>query len=197
MAYDKSPDLWLGAGYSLAANAISLTTADGSLNTLGECTVVIATDVFTVGTVHNLKIGDIVQFTTTGTLPAGTSVLTDYYVLTVPSTTTLTISSTVDGGVLDITDTGSGTHSINSQQALVELTDAEANATTGDIRKIMFAICQKMYESWNNTETADRPTRVVISKSSSQNVTTGIDTNTYRFTFYNSITAQDVADEPS
>jgi len=78
-----------------------------------------------------------------------------------------------------------------------ELTAAEADATTGDIRKILYALCEKFYDSWNNTVTADRPTRMTIYKSSSPNVSTGITTHTYQFRFENAVSAQDVADEPA
>jgi hypothetical protein len=85
-----------------------------SLMTLGICTVVAATDVITVSAAHGLVVGDRVRFSNSGgALPAGISAATDYYVLTVPLTTTLTISATPGGSVLDITGTGTGTHSIH------------------------------------------------------------------------------------
>lgn len=75
-------------------------------------TAVAATDVITSTSAHGLAVGDRVRFTTTTTLPAGLSPATDYYVLTVPSTTTLTVSASDGGSVIDITDTGTGTHSM-------------------------------------------------------------------------------------
>jgi len=76
-----------------------------------------------------------------------------------------------------------------------ELTAAEADAVTGDARKIWFAICEQAYASWLATAAADRPEKMVMYKSSSTNVSTGITTHTYQFRFQNEVSAQDVADE--
>lgn len=81
---------------------------------LGTFTAVAATNVITVSAAHGKAIGDRLRFTSTVTLPGGMSVDTDYFVLTVPSSTTMTISATVGGAVLDITDTGTGTHTIKA-----------------------------------------------------------------------------------
>jgi hypothetical protein len=76
-----------------------------------------------------------------------------------------------------------------------ELTAAEADGATGDIRKIMFAVAHKFYDAWNDTAVADRPNRMTLSKSISTNVTTGIATNTFTFRFENESTGSEVADE--
>ncbi len=76
-----------------------------------------------------------------------------------------------------------------------ELTAAEADGTTGDIRKIVFAIIEKLYQAYNATATADRPTKWTMSKSSSVNTTTGILTNTYSITILTAIATQDVPAE--
>lgn len=60
---------------------------------------------------HNLAVNDVVQFTTTGTLPAGISLATDYYIKT-SSTGSVTVSATLGGATLNITDAGTGTHTI-------------------------------------------------------------------------------------
>lgn len=82
---------------SLADRSIGAFTADAT------------TDVITVGSGHGLTVGRIVRFTTTTTLPAGLSADTDYYVLTVTSAT-ITVSAYPNGTAVDITDTGTGTH---------------------------------------------------------------------------------------
>lgn len=82
--------------------------------TLGTFTAVAATNVITVSAAHGLNIGDRVRVSSATTLPAGLAADTDYFVLTVPSTTTLTVSATLGGSVLDITDTGTGVHTIVS-----------------------------------------------------------------------------------
>ena len=76
-----------------------------------------------------------------------------------------------------------------------EMTAAEADATTGDIRKILYAICERCWSVWNALATADRATKMTLSKTSSTNSTTGLTTHQYVFTFVNAVTAQDVAPE--
>ncbi len=61
-------------------------------------------------TAHGLVVGDLLQFTTTTTLPAGLSLATNYYVIEVISANTFKVSATVDGPTVDVTDTGTGTH---------------------------------------------------------------------------------------
>lgn len=75
-------------------------------------------DLLTAASAHGLEVGDRVVFTTSDTLPAGLSTATDYYVLTVPSTTTFTVSASDGGSVVDITDTGTGTHGFTIVNAL-------------------------------------------------------------------------------
>lgn len=55
---------------------------------------------------------DIVRFTTTGTLPAGLDLNTSYYVrnFTAGTPPKFQVSLTLGGAVIDITNTGSGTH---------------------------------------------------------------------------------------
>lgn len=196
MAFDKTPQQWLGLGYSLSGSAISLDTMTSGLATIGTVTATAATDVLEVSTTHYLKVGDRVQFTTTGTLPAGLSASTDYYVITVPSATTLTVSTTNGGTVTDITDTGTGTHSIQRYPSLVELTDAEANASTGDVRKMFYAMAEALYQSYNRTDRDDRPEQMSVFKGISPDVSNGTETVTYtlRFTTEGS---REVADEPA
>lgn len=81
MAFNPAPSAWLGAGYSLAANAITLNTADA------------ATDA-----------------------------------------------------------------------TLLELTDVEANATTGDIRAVFHGLSEGMFAAWLAQATADRPQQVSITR---------------------------------
>jgi len=76
-----------------------------------------------------------------------------------------------------------------------ELTSAEANATTGDIRKIVYAVIEQLYQKFQATTAADRPNRMSISRSS----TVGAD-NTVNHTYVLSLTLSaagglDVADE--
>lgn len=86
---------------------------------LGTFTTVFATNVITVSAAHGLAVGDRVRVTTSAAdLPDAMVIDTDYYVLTVPSATTLTVSATVGGSVLNILDDGTGTHSIYAYEGI-------------------------------------------------------------------------------
>ena len=78
-----------------------------------------------------------------------------------------------------------------------ELTAAEADGATGDIRQIVWALMTKLYTAWVATPSADRPTKWTCSKSVSQNTTTGEVTNTFTFVLKTTIETQNVSAEPS
>lgn len=88
----------------------------GTTATFGEAAVNDTTDVITVDTYLNFKVGDPVKFSIvntetgaagTGTLPAGLSAGTTYYVIGyTASTGALTVSGTLGGGSVAITDNG-------------------------------------------------------------------------------------------
>jgi len=88
-------------------------------------TVNTTTNVITTNPAHGLtdvNPNAIVRFTTTGTLPTGLLVDTDYYVLTTPSTTTLTVSLANEASIVNITTTGSGTHYLNAASVTINNT---------------------------------------------------------------------------
>jgi hypothetical protein len=102
--------------------AVTTTTAQSTTNTLSQ------TDTFTAETSDlctftstanipsNLLVGTRVRCTTSGTLPAGLSTGTDYYYIRVSDSTFKLASSyanAIAGTAVDITDTGSGTHTLN------------------------------------------------------------------------------------
>jgi hypothetical protein len=78
-----------------------------------------------------------------------------------------------------------------------ELTAAEADGTTGDIRKVVFAVLAKLYAVWAATDAANRPTKMLLYKSATQDVDTGKLTTVFTAQFETDITAQEVADEPA
>lgn len=83
-------------GYTANANIVKAGVGFGSV------TLTVATDLVTYQTPHNLNVGDKVSFgtiTTTGGIVANTV----YYVKTVPSSTTVTLSATLNGATLDFT----------------------------------------------------------------------------------------------
>jgi hypothetical protein len=68
------------------------------------------TDIITAAN-HGLISGSRVRFSSSGTLPAGLTAGTDYYLRDVTADT-FKVSTTVGGAAVDITDTGSGTHTL-------------------------------------------------------------------------------------
>ena len=64
------------------------------------------------------------------------------------------------------------------------ITDAEADATTGDSRRILFGLLQDMYARFNAIDAADRPGKMQFLRSTSVNDVTqqGVVTFTIRFT---------------
>ncbi|MFZ4394157.1 MAG: hypothetical protein ACOYOU_00865 [Kiritimatiellia bacterium] len=67
--------------------------------------------------------------------------------------------------------------------SLPQLTAAEADAATGDIRKIVFALVDKMQAAYAALASADRPTKVTITRATSVDDTTGKIRRTYSFEF--------------
>jgi hypothetical protein len=64
--------------------------------------------------------------------------------------------------------------------SLPELTAAEADATTGDNRKVLHAFMERFFAWYNGLATADKPTQLSVSRSSSPpNQTTGYITRTF------------------
>lgn len=77
---------------------------------LNQFTVDAVTNIITnINGTHALKNGDIVYFTTSGTLPAPLSEVLTYYVIS-STNTTFKVSLTLGGSEVDITTAGSGIH---------------------------------------------------------------------------------------
>lgn len=89
------------------------------------------------------------------------------------------------------------TNDAASNKTLTELTDAEAAASTGDVRKVIFAICEQLFYKYNSIAVADRPTKLSITKSASLNSATKEIANTYTIRITTSVVTQEVADEPA
>jgi uncharacterized phiE125 gp8 family phage protein len=80
-------------------------------------TVVAATNVFTIkgGMWSTMAVDDVVRLSNSGgVLPSPLVPDTDYYIQSLPTTTTFTLSETAGGAAIDITDTGTGTHYIGA-----------------------------------------------------------------------------------
>ena len=54
---------------------------------------------------HNLDVGDVIRFTTTGTLPLGLALSTNYYVVATPANNSFFVSRTEGGTPIDFCDT--------------------------------------------------------------------------------------------
>lgn len=84
----------------------------------------------------------------------------------------------------------------DGNNTLPMLTDADADADTGDIRTVIFAIIDACMRAWEATAPEDRPVRMGIGHAAR---TVGIDTaHSYRFDF-NTVapdSGEVLADEP-
>ena len=106
-------DVTLGDSFTLHA-ILRNGTSGGTPVTTAIGAVTAATSDLITRTAHGLAIGDRVRFTTTTTLPAGLSLLTDYYVIASGLTANdFKVSTTNGGSAVDITDTGTGTHTVS------------------------------------------------------------------------------------
>ena len=94
-----------------SGGAVINTTTAGS----GTHSVDLATPTAGVITVtaHGLSVGQSLVFTTTGTLPSPLTQGATYYVQSVPTANTFTVSATSGGAAINTTSAGSGTHSVN------------------------------------------------------------------------------------
>lgn len=78
-------------------------------------TITVNVDNTITSNAHGLELGDLVTFTTTTTLPAGLTVGVVYFVIAGGLTAnTFKVSTTYAGTEVDITDTGTGTHTFAS-----------------------------------------------------------------------------------
>jgi hypothetical protein len=68
-------------------------------------------------TAHNLQINQPVVLSTTGALPTGFVAGTTYYVSTIPTANTLTLSATEDGTAINTSGAQSGTHTATATSA--------------------------------------------------------------------------------
>ncbi len=94
-------------------SSVTTTTAQNTLNAV-TFTANAGTDIITYATVDPTTFTK-VRFTTSGTLPAGLNLNTDYWLIRQSSTTATVASSFANataGTIVDITDTGSGTHTM-------------------------------------------------------------------------------------
>lgn len=113
LTWTTAAEIVLPLGPALNFHRMQLTVARSAEAVLGTCTANAGTELITVSAAHGLIVGDVVRFSSTTTPPAGLVAATDYYVIASGFTTTaLKVSATPGGSAVNITDTGTGTHSI-------------------------------------------------------------------------------------
>lgn len=102
--------------HGLSKELILRASTLGNIGTsVGTFTANAGTDVLTI-TAHGLPVNDIFHVTTSAAdLPLGLAIDTPYYVKTVPTSDTLTLSATRGGTTLDIQDAGTGTHTLHNK----------------------------------------------------------------------------------
>lgn len=81
--------------------------------------------------------------------------------------------------------------------ALPGLSAAEAHASTGDIRKVLRALCAAIYDNWISEAAADRPARMSIARNTSVDESSDSTTRTYQMRFNVAVAEEEVVDEPS
>ena len=92
------------------------------------------------------------------------------------------------------------TNDADANRLLTELTDAEADETTGDFRKLLFGILDGLYTQFTTKNAtlapADRSQRVTFTRSSSVNEATGLINRSYNISIQLEAASVDVANEP-
>lgn len=84
----------------------------------GTATITIASPAVVTQTNHGLQISAPVSFSTTGALPTGITAGVTYFVLTVPTVNTYTISASQGGAAINTTGSQSGVHTATSNPIL-------------------------------------------------------------------------------
>lgn len=98
---------------SFANTGAAFLAVAGTKSTIGTATMTIASPCVVSFTSHGLVAGDIIQFTTTGALPTGLAVSTNYYVISAGLTTNaFELSLTLGGSAINTTGSQSGIHTL-------------------------------------------------------------------------------------
>lgn len=80
--------------------------------------------------------------------------------------------------------------------ALPGLSSAEADASTGDIRKVARAIIAALHAAYIDEAEADRPTQMQLSRYTNVDENNNTTTRTYQARFNVAVAAEEVVDEP-
>lgn len=76
-----------------------------------------------------------------------------------------------------------------------ETNATECDGTTGDIRKVLYAICHQLYAYWAAQASTDLPTKMTIAYNAYVDSTTNVSTKTYTLQFKTTPTGEEVTSE--
>lgn len=135
---DNIDETYLNASANVAEEFVTTTAINDSVVSV-DATSDIITLTGTNGKL-NFQTGDRVKVTTSNTLPAGLSTLTNYFVIPYQRKTTpriklaSSLANALAGTAIDLTDSGTGTHSVNKNAEPRYFGGGviETNETTGD-----------------------------------------------------------------
>ncbi len=77
---------------------------------------------------------------------------------------------------------GFNTDTAGSNKLLLQLTDALADPTTGDIRSVAMAMSEALFQSWQAQVSADRPTKMTLARAVTGSASSVVFTYTFKFT---------------
>jgi len=100
----------------------------------------------------------------------------------------------VDGGS-DVPGTGSDKYLLIPRTSIPQLDVADCDEEDGDIRKVVFALCEMIYQVYAAMATADRPTKWASYRSPGTPDDDGIRTPTYTNQFTVADSATEVVSE--
>lgn len=81
--------------------------------------------------------------------------------------------------------------------SIPELTPNEVTGPSADIRRVIFALSEAIYQSWNSKLTADRPVRMTLGRTTTTNDAAGLTNRNYNFAFNIEAANVEVANEPT
>ncbi len=106
----------------------ALQTASSNAQTGLAATFVNGSSTITTAT-NAYAVNQVVQFTTTGTLPTGFAINTNYFIVGTPTSTTIEVSATSGGSAITAGSAGSGTHTVVRQNTCI-FTNGSSTVTT-------------------------------------------------------------------
>jgi hypothetical protein len=156
----ESPQAGINDAFTIAAaNACDVRQSATAQSKADTVTASASTDLITFAADQQYGVGDGVRFTTTGTLPAGLSLATTYYLIRVTDNRNFKVATSVAnayaGTAVDITSAGSGAHTCTwfdyatyKCNGVITTTDAGKEAILDDLAESMagFAVYGAQWE---------------------------------------------------